>query len=441
MMALNYILLMGTGWLFIVPIITGSISFFFTLAIISIIIRSKKNSVYHRILFMTCVVNLFASSAITCSTLPMPKDEIQPIQGYSYGSIATCQIQGLVIVFGSCIGLYMNAALMTYYLCSIVFGMKDENFRKRVEPAIFLFAILMPSLFLISSTSNIYMNPSKSPYCFISDYPSNCDDSDYPSECLRAKERDASIAAIFGLFWVSSVFSIFLYTVITMLCIVITASRTHQTFVIESNKQYSREMERGQNTLFEEERRSFGKLTREVDKVALEAMMYIGTFLLTWCWGLVPKFPYLSNDTNSTQLGCVGVLMIFFQPLNGFFHAILFLHHKVQSQRKSGTEEGKSLCEILKYIFVHPENLADDNVVSGMSILYHCDTLEWIRSNEPNTSWLRNVSHDSVENVIGSLSIEVSERSTLFSIRLSSMSERKDEDSYDLKLGIQDIME
>ena len=74
---------------FIIPTVTGSISCLSSLTIIAFILRSKSNTIYHRIMFGLSSADIITSLAIALTTLPMPKDVIYPFSGSSYVTIGT----------------------------------------------------------------------------------------------------------------------------------------------------------------------------------------------------------------------------------------------------------------------------------------------------------------------------------------------------------------
>ena len=82
----------------VIPIVTGTVSFFSSALIIFIIIRTvttatHKWSAYYRIIFGLSIADCFTSLATALATIPMPKDVIYPFEMPSYGNILTCELQ------------------------------------------------------------------------------------------------------------------------------------------------------------------------------------------------------------------------------------------------------------------------------------------------------------------------------------------------------------
>ena len=108
---------------FIIPTMTGSLSFLSSLTIVIFILRSKSNTIYHRILVFLSLSDMITSLAIALTTLPMPRDVIYPFAGPSYGTIGTCEAQGLAYVVGNGLVYSTNGILNFYYACTLSNGL------------------------------------------------------------------------------------------------------------------------------------------------------------------------------------------------------------------------------------------------------------------------------------------------------------------------------
>ncbi len=358
----------------IVPSITGSISFISSITIIFIIFKSRQNSVYHRIHFVMSFFNSLSSLSIALTTLPMPKDVMVPFQGNSYGSNATCQIQGMVILIGSTIVLFMNAVLMTYYQCSIVYGMTAETFsNKKIEPVMHLISLTLSIFFVINSKYG-YIGPSpKNPYCFISKYPMSCYTSstgDRPSECFQDEEERPNTGGP-GFIGIFAIISIFIYTIVTMVSILTAAMKNRKVL-----NRHHREQSPTEVSQSSDESTNHRSQLKEMLSVVL---MYIGAFFLTWCWQIgVDLFTVFKTD-RAQIIYWLQAMRICFQPLHGFYMFVIFFWHKVRNQRRSPSTEDKSLYKILKIIFASPQDSSGDRILTGLSLLDELHTLETIR--------------------------------------------------------------
>jgi hypothetical protein len=167
---------------FIIPIITGWMSCISSLTIISFILRSKSNTIYHRIMFGLSSADIITSLAIALTTLPMPKDVIYPFSGPSYGTIGTCEAQGFMYIMGSSLAFCMMAALNVYYACTLSFNVREEVFRRFIEPVLYVISItasvIGPIVLVLKADM---LNPGvNDPFCGPAIYPEGCNKEDDP---------------------------------------------------------------------------------------------------------------------------------------------------------------------------------------------------------------------------------------------------------------------
>ena len=104
----------------IVPRITGSLSVVSSSTIIFLIYRSdaKLTTIYHRIMFCMSICDIIGSTAMTLTTIPMPKE--MPLEqelgfewpgGNRYGNTLSCNLQGFSFTFGTLTMFGLNAML------------------------------------------------------------------------------------------------------------------------------------------------------------------------------------------------------------------------------------------------------------------------------------------------------------------------------------------
>jgi hypothetical protein len=296
---------------FIMPTITGSMSCLSSLTIIAFILRSKSNTIYHRIMFGLSFADIIASLAIALTTLPMPKDVIYPFSGPSYGTIETCEAQGFMYIMGSSLAFCMMAALNVYYACTLSFNVREEVFRRFIEPVLYVISItasvICPIVLVLKADM---LNPTvKFPFCGPAIYPLGCNTEDDP-DCRGTPNGGRNFVLTF-IFALTLQFGTL---IITMGSVIYTfykrekrvkdklKSRPETTDEDESIHK-ARELEHAQ------------KMTRIISK---QALMYIGAFVITW---IIPMF---------TAVEAIGALYFFqvlrmiFQPLQGFFNMLIF---------------------------------------------------------------------------------------------------------------------
>lgn len=136
--------------------VSSGLSAIGSITMLSVISRSqlKLTSVYHRIMFMTGVMDIISSTASLLTTIPMPVDQIYPFEGFqSRGNMTTCEIQGFARLFGTGCSFIYNCGLVFFYLCILRLKMRDETIRKCVEPTIHVISWLIPLVSGVSQTS------------------------------------------------------------------------------------------------------------------------------------------------------------------------------------------------------------------------------------------------------------------------------------------------
>jgi len=315
---------------FIVPTVTGSISCISSATIIYIIVKSMRNTVYHRLLFVISFCDMLSSLAVALTTLPMPTDVIYSFEGPSYGNTKTCEAQGLVYATGNAIIINVSIILYIYYLAALRMKMPDHKFSKRIEPVLLSLAITMPLVLVpLLAMRNKVVNPS--PYvsfCFISSYPLHCNDPRYEDEqCIRGEGG----TKMFQYLLFACSFLVVTTLLISMALII------HFFWGIERAKK-RREMR--STDILSTDPEDF--LTDEdyelTNLMTKQALMYFGAFLLTWSWTLLnfwkgwDKHGYVKYTIGDNCL--FQTMFTIFHPLQGFYNLVIFFYHKIWSLRR-----------------------------------------------------------------------------------------------------------
>lgn len=343
----------------LIATISGSLSCVSSLVIISIIIRSKKQSPYHRIMLVYSIFDFVFSLAIALTTIPMPKttkDEstIYEFGGSSYGNKLTCTIQGYIILL--CIGGLMFSAslLYIYYCCLIVYKMPKEAFATKVERPFVICCLIVIAIYSLITTLRYgdMFNPSPlAPWCSWDSYPHGCkDDDDSELNCIRGNGKDQNVLI---LMMMPILAGSFLTLLVTM------------TLILKSNSKNLELLhkEREESHLHNEEDEALHfSIAKEVamnsKKITLQAMAYITSFLLTWI-PLLLRFGIKDSDV-------VEILRLVFQPCQGFFHVVIFLWDKVDLVRINSRNLDLSTLQILKMIMLRPNEVEDDRPISNL---------------------------------------------------------------------------
>jgi len=361
----------------VIPMVTGSMSFLSSLIIISIVLRSMSGvkTTYHRIILGLSFADCLTSFAIALTTIPMPKDVIYPFQMPSYGSIATCEAQGLVYMIGNGLVFGMNGILNIYYLCTLRYNMPENIFRRYLEIPLCIantvISITVPSATLIKEE---LLNPSPTdPYCVPNTYPVDCTKADNP-ECRGGGGRGA-----FNPMYLSVITLAFFTLIITMALVVHSFYRNERKLrkAVKDNQ-----IHEGDETyqVLQRAQETSGIITRQ-------AVLYIAAFLITWIFGFVEFcFKETGDDTKNKFLP---VLRMIFQPLQGFFNLIIFVYHKVQTLRRA--DDDLTVVEALEKVFLFPDQMEDKAAVSNLNIVIDQFVLDQIRSFEDKRAAFMNL--------------------------------------------------
>ncbi len=292
------------GW--ILPTTSASISFVFSILVISFISRSQDlSNSYHRIMLFMSSWDVVSSLAIALTTVPMPSDvhDVYPFANGAFGSTSTCTIQGFAIVWGAIYTVWSNVALNIYYVCTIRFGMSNKTLNRRILPLMLGIGTIQVCIFSYIGSSLEIVNPRPfEPYCLVGSYPHDCIENE-SVECIRGDVSMSTVRSLRFAFMI--IIGLCFFCIVTSLVLVVEA-----VFKTEIGwmQDYGRENASLTNT-----------------RTAMrQALMYIGAFFLTWVWLITT----VSTSDEATS-NIITALKIFFQPLQGFFNAAIFFSNKV----------------------------------------------------------------------------------------------------------------
>ncbi len=338
----------------VIPTITGLISASSSLMIMAFIIRSRKNSIYHRILFFISVGDLLSSFAVALTTIPMPRDVVYAFRGPSYGNIQTCEAQAFLYLFGNALVIFSGSILLVYYLCTLVCNISEEVFRRYIEPGLYIANVTGSTATLsILLLKQDMLNPTTiDPFCGPALYPAGCTKLKDP-DC-RGSPEDEEIYLIMFTFTLSLLFAMLIITICGVF-----SKRLKQRFLssVESTSPFSCETD-GEIAI------SAADFLRQsnMNTMAKQILLYAGAYVFTWTNTVLSLFPSL------LKLQYVQLLRMTFQPLQGFFNMLIFFFHKVDTVRKN--DEDLTIREALFIVFVSPKECPDIFAISNIAFIY-----------------------------------------------------------------------
>jgi hypothetical protein len=247
--------------------VSGSLSAIASTAIIWHILRShaRLSTTYNRLVFGMCIADIIYSIANFLTSVLLPK-ELDYLLPFAKGNMATCNMQGFLVVLGSMLASIYNSSICLYYLAIIKYNKNDEFIKNKIEPwlhcvpIIFTFSCSMT--FLVSETYNYGGSTGGRPTlgCYISIYrPPHCvgyDDGEiskgYSIPCGRGDMSDKPVVStIFKMAFSTNYFVVPLITFGSLLLIyreVLTSERKMRRYGISSLRLRTKSVRRSPTT-------------------------------------------------------------------------------------------------------------------------------------------------------------------------------------------------
>ena len=344
----------------IVTSISGALSFIGSATINVLILKSgtRLSTTYHRIMFFISCADILSSAMVCLTTIPMPKDTLYPFEGGKYGTVQTCEAQGFIYICGMVTAVCGNAGLNIYYLCTIRYKMSEERIKKFVEPVLFclsLVAGLTPAIQLLQGQ---YLNPQPfESYCGMGGYyPKECKIDD-GVECIRGDPDSNVFQRIRNAFLFTNI-SLFLVIVVSMILIILTVHRAEKSKrkphrAARSSNDH--ELPSSEREGLHDAKKNPPSMSNEVERTELmgtilrQALMYIGAYFFT---NIFIIMTFITPDVWAIQIcRCV------FQPLQGFFNALIFIYHKVYNVLQGNDD--MTFYEALLYLYYYTSKVPE----------------------------------------------------------------------------------
>ncbi len=332
----------------------GSISAASSILIMSIILRSSpeaRSSAYHIIMFFMSFGDVIASICVALNTVPMPYDvhDMYPFAGAALGNVGTCTAQGFLMAYGVLLVLASTVTLNLYYVLTFGYGMAEERFKKRIMPVMLVLSLIICVVIPVRAFTMHLISPSPLlGLCTIDPFPFHCNfnkgeqgtnsTTSNMEECIQG---DPAIV-VRTISWIARIICGGVFAVIVISMIVVTLSVFYRNEEIIYDSQSTK-------------------------AIMIQALMYIGAYLLTYAWSFifVAKVPARISDELQPSSNTLGFLMIFFQPLQGFFNAMIFVYQKAHTLRRTNT--GLSLLGACRKVILTPSSVPQQ-VISCIEI-------------------------------------------------------------------------
>jgi hypothetical protein len=338
----------------ILPRITGIPSSIASILIIYVVLTSTNgfSSIYHRIMVGLSIADFLESTAMSLTTIPMPRDsdavDSYDFQGTRLGNLQTCTAQGFFYIFGSFATFAYTGSLCVYYLCAIALAMQELRISKFIEPVLHIIPLVIallvsvPLLFL-----EMYNPTSENAWCTARRLPNWC-----TNDCIRGIPGVDNIMSIISLAFIA----LDSIVIIVSLSMILRKVFTQHKMII----QYLEHVDAGDSDLTQEI-----TLRHQGTKIAsLQSLAYVGAFILTMMFHVF--------STSESIVGTNGVvnlrkLKLIIQPLQGLLNFFIFVGGKVATMRYSNPD--KSYFDIFKSIFSFQRVDQADIEITGIDFI------------------------------------------------------------------------
>jgi hypothetical protein len=296
----------------------------------------KRKKIYHRIMLSLSCCDIIASTAYFLGTWMIPKGtegQFGPVYGAS-GNDGTCTASGFVTQFAVASPLY-NATLAFHFLLMFRYDWKDCDMVK-IEPILHGIPVCFAfGTAIAAAVLNLY--GSVDWLCWINPDP--------PQQNTKIYQW----AFLFGPIFICIVF------ISTVMILLYRAMRTQERIV--EKYAFERNVALTDAAADDDRRKSFmsrmsmrlssgsvntGRNKKKKKKnssteIAIQGMLYVGAFYITWFFPTLQRIIELSQTTRKNYFA-LQFLDSFLLPLQGFFNAMIYCRPKFQKYLKDHPE-------------------------------------------------------------------------------------------------------
>lgn len=344
----------------ITGITTSCISSVSSILILSVIVRTKArfSTIYHRILTTLSISDLLASIPQMLSTLPMPKDQPYEFELPSYGNHLTCQIQGLSFMFGFGLVFWFSILLNIFHLCILKYEMQEAKFKKWIEIPGYIIGL---PLLLVAPTISMWgkFKPAPiEPYCA----------TRFDPEQRIKKEFDYSFAISIGI----TFGSLFLCMGLILWNFYTRKKKIEKAIQNDNDTPALTHLRSSNEDALVEKKEMLKHCQESSRKVTIQALMYIFSFIAVILFGFIEWLfnrNYVSYTPSHSSRQALAVFRMIFQPLQGFFNMLIFLHQKVLAIQMN--DAGLYYFEAMRMAVFHPNVIDHDEglKISNLELL------------------------------------------------------------------------
>ena len=352
----------------IAQIISSTVSFICSIAIICIILRSYLglSTSFHRFLLALSISDVTSSFWMMLATLPAPTSYKSMIWN-PRGNVHSCNTQGFFLYLGIIAAPLYNCSLCLYYLAVIKYNKKDEYIRAKLEPYLLSAPVIIALILGLAILSMKAFNPTPT-HCWITiGKPYECEEEGI---CFEDEEAVKTLFKITA----AGVFTILPCVIAVTMIIMYRAARENETKLSKYGVGSLRSI---RNSVFQDtsdnaetdethgfvgwlkktlKRCSFTNATnaegsnsnsaqRQSHLIFEKAAFYALAFFLAYFFPFVESIFFWAGREVPFGLKMADNIMF---PLQGFFNFIVFIYPRVRTARKKTKGWFQSFCAALK---------------------------------------------------------------------------------------------
>jgi len=324
----------------LIPILPALLSIVSSFLLIHLIVRSKFNTPYKRILFAFSVVDVIASINHAISPFLLPAETSNRV--WAFGRRQTCTATGALLQFGFA-EIWYYGVVSYYFLLIIRFGMTPKMFAQRYEIPFHALSLgFNLTAAIVGAAIGAFNEYELGRGCWVANTGCNPDNGDACESVVDA--NSAPLGWVFGgipvmIMLFSSIINNLLIYCKVRSTIVQTATQSGSTELgtIQSEVDGHEQSSRSSNPAL---------IKQRLRQVATQAFMYVFSFLATYIIPVILRvlesMGYRPADED--QFYFLLVLQALFLPLIGFFNLLVYIRPRYLRTRSEYSNRPKLWC-------------------------------------------------------------------------------------------------
>lgn len=307
--------------------------------------RRRLSTPYRRLIFGLCASDILQSTAFILGPFLVPRGSVLS-SPWGLGTVSTCNVDGVLIIFGSAVSCMYTCSMCIYYFCKTVKDMSDHDFYEKIEKKLHWFILFFNIPLSVAAVCTKSINPVVHlGFCHFSRTPNGCNPS-IPGDCDRGR-----YASIFALLYCPLGVPV-LCLLITILCTVKVVQcysssgiektplqMSSNTANVENVNVSNIDMDDNDQGLNEYGRSAlsmFERMSRLLRREAIgQLLLHMLVFLFVYGVHIIGTIlrTYLPSNSSISELNSVGRLpkgflaaiyiMSIIRPLGGFFNVLI----------------------------------------------------------------------------------------------------------------------